>query len=115
MTTATTVNAVRRPTETECDMPEAVLRSLIQKKPPTAEELDPILNAALVKIMEQTGSQAIAYFPFAEGSTRLQIQNVIFSPSLYGDDKAKAALYAERAGFFKSMSVPVVKSSAGLA
>jgi type IV pilus assembly protein PilB len=108
------LNGMKRPGESECDMPELVLRGLLQKRAPSPDEMGPILNSALQKIAENVLAQGAAFFLFIEGSTKLQIQNVFFSPSLHGSDEKKANLFKERAALFKGMTVPVVKTSAGM-
>jgi len=76
---------------------DVLLRSLIQKKTVTPEDIHTVLGATIRRVAETVHAQAITIFMLDKATGRIRFQNVYYSPTLYGLDSERRQLFEDKA------------------
>jgi type II secretory ATPase GspE/PulE/Tfp pilus assembly ATPase PilB-like protein len=112
---ATSITSIIRNIEDSRHIPEALLRTLVQKKSVTPEDADAALANATRTMAESLQAQGAALFMLGRAANRIVLQNVYFSPLVCGNDSAKRGLFQERAEQLEKMTLPINRPIAGQA
>jgi type II secretory ATPase GspE/PulE/Tfp pilus assembly ATPase PilB-like protein len=86
---------------------QALLRSLVQKKPLTEEDADAVLGVTIRKVSDTLHAQAVTIFMVDTANQCLLFKRVYYSPSLYGDDAGKQTAFEEKARELERMMLPL--------
>lgn len=97
------------------EVPEPLLRTLIQKKKLAPEDAETVLGISVRKLADTVRAQASALFMIGNSTNRIRLQNVCFSTWAYGSDDAKRALFLERSEQLEKMILPANRPIAGQA
>jgi type IV pilus assembly protein PilB len=84
---------------------DTLLRSLIQKKTVTPDDIHTVLAATIRRVAETVYAQAITIFMVDKGTGRIRFQNVYYSPSLYGLDSDRRQLFDDKARELEKMTL----------
>ena len=86
---------------------DVLLRSLVQKKTITPEDMETVLGITIRKVADTVFAQAITIFMVDKANQRIRFQNVYYSPSLYGPDDAKRKLFEKKAKELEAVTIPL--------
>ncbi len=76
---------------------DVLLRSLIQKKTVTPDDIHTVLGATIRRVAETVYAQAITIFMLDQATNRIRFQNVYYAPTLYGIDSERKQIFDDKA------------------
>ncbi|MCW8131260.1 MAG: GAF domain-containing protein, partial [Planctomycetota bacterium] len=92
---------------------DVLLRSLVQKKTITPEDLDTILGITIRKVADTVFAQAVSIFMVDKATQRIRFKNVYYSPSLYGLDGNKKKFFEAKAKELENVTLAMDQGIVG--
>jgi len=92
---------------------DGLLRSLVQKKSITPEDLDTILGITIRKVADTVFAQAVSIFMVDKATQRIRFKNVYYSPSLYGLDGNKKKFFEQKAKELENVTLALDQGIVG--
>ncbi|MBI3829315.1 MAG: GspE/PulE family protein [Planctomycetes bacterium] len=92
---------------------DVLLRTLVQKKTVSPEDLDTILGITIRKVADTVYAQAVSVFMVDKATQRIRFKNVYYSPSLYGLDGAKKKFFDAKAKELENVTLALDQGIVG--
>ncbi|WP_269537324.1 ATPase, T2SS/T4P/T4SS family [Cerasicoccus fimbriatus] len=92
-------------TELSAPLRRTLLLKIISNKEPQPEDVDDIIELTSSKIVELLQAQSMTFY-LVQGN-KIRFKHVYYSPSLWGDNQAKAKDFAEKEVKLKELELPV--------
>ncbi|HYF49826.1 MAG TPA: ATPase, T2SS/T4P/T4SS family, partial [Planctomycetota bacterium] len=93
------------------NLPEPLLRWLVQKKAPSPNDLPAVLKSVAWQLAEELRAEAAAIYIITPAGNRMQLQALVFSDGAHGRQPDRMRIFSEKTEQLERMVLPITEQT----